>query len=114
MSQDAGQGQQQPQPQPLEPPEWLKNPPSWWNQRPQPQQPQYAPPRDPNADLITAVNGMPERVVNALREAIQGAQQQPQQQSQQPQQPQQQASNNGETQPAPRKQSFAEWWFSET
>jgi hypothetical protein len=66
------------------PPEWYTNPPAWLTSPPAHQQ--AAPPAHQapystgqhgsnDQDLITAIRAMPEQVVSALREAIQGAQQ---------------------------------------
>ena len=59
---------------------------------------------------------MPEQVVNALREAIQGAQAQQQsaQENQQQQQkpPEQKAENNGGDSTPKEKLTFADKWFS--
>jgi Sec-independent protein translocase protein TatA len=106
---------------PLPEPEWYKNPPSWWNQQRQQPQQQYTPPAPgpSNNDLFTAIKGLPEQVVNAIREATQQVaqqqqqqqQQQPQQPQQQQQQPQQQQQQQGNDHP-PRRASFAEKWFA--
>jgi hypothetical protein len=108
------QGQQQ-MPTPLPEPEWYKNPPSWWNQRQERQAPppqNYPTPGPSNNDLLTAMQRMPEQVVNAIREATQAvAQQQAQQQTQQPQQPQQQVQQQPQRDNSPRQASFAEKWF---
>jgi hypothetical protein len=62
------------------PPEWYTNPPAWLSNPPAHQAP-YSPPNQGQShgtndqDLITAIRAMPEQVVSALREAIQGAQQ---------------------------------------
>lgn len=95
-------------------PDWLKNPPPWWNappqQRTQPP-PQYGQPQGPsNYDILTAINGAPERIVNAIREATKQVPPAPQQQAPAPQQqatPQQQQNNDN----PPRERTFAEKWF---
>lgn len=62
------------------PPEWYTTPPAWLSNPPTHQAP-YSPPNQGQShgsndqDLITAIRAMPEQVVSALREAIQGAQQ---------------------------------------
>jgi hypothetical protein len=111
---------QQGAPQPLPEPDWYKNPPPWWGsgppQRTQPppwqgQQGQQGP---SNYDILTAINGAPEKIVNAIREAtkqVAPAQQQqqqppPQQQQQPPSQQQQQ-----QTDSPPREKTFAEKWY---
>lgn len=111
------------------PPEWYTKPPAWLTDPPARRDPY--PPDDRgrggssnDQELITAIRAMPEQVVSALREAIQGAQQQqrppdpPQQQTGQQQQgtaagsstsgpPQQQ----GEETPR-EKLTFADRWFA--
>ena len=109
---------QQGMPQSLPEPDWYKNPPPWWNQqpsRPMPAQPQYGgqPTGPSNYDIMTAINGAPERIVNAIREATK--QVAPQQQAPAPQQqapaPQQQTGNNNSADNPPRQRTFAEKWF---
>ena len=110
---------QQSAPQSLPEPDWYKNPPSWWNSgpprnQPPPWQGQGQGQQGPsNYDILTAINGAPERIVNAIREATKQVapptQQQPppqQQQQQPPPQQQQQQTDN-----PPREKSFAEKWY---
>jgi len=104
------------------PPEWYTKPPAWMTQPPASQQQTTPPPAAPpsnNSDLITAVNAMPERVVNALREAIQAAQSQgqnTQQQSGQGQENNQNDNSGGkegvEQQQQPGPLTFGEKWFA--
>lgn len=83
-----------------QPPEWYTKPPAWLTDPP-PRRDRY---RDDDRDdyrdrgrsrrdrddedLVTAIRAMPEQVVSALREAIQGAQQSQQNSGQQQQQQQ--------------------------
>jgi hypothetical protein len=120
------------------PPDWYTTPPAWLQQPParrdrDDRDRDYGRDRDSRGDdarireLETRIAGMPEAVVNALKEAIQGAtqsQQSAQQQTGQQQtgqqgeaaSGQQNASNGqsgGEGDATPRGQlSFAEKWFS--
>lgn len=104
---------QQGAPQSLPEPDWYKNPPPWWNNSPQRTQPppQYGQQQGPsNYDILTAINGAPERIVNAIREATKQVAPAPQQQAPAAQQqapaPQQQTNDN-----PPRQRTFAEKWF---
>jgi hypothetical protein len=107
------------------PPEWYTKPPEWLTRPPQqtapPPQQQQPPPQQHgnNNDLITAVNALPERVVNALRDAIQSAQAQSQNAQQQTGQNQQGNSNQEnnkdsgtEQQQQPGPLTFGERWFT--
>ena len=109
-----------------QPPEWYTNPPTWLQQPPARRRDRdddrddYRDRdrgRNDVRDLETAIRGMPEAVVSALKEAIQGATQQRQvadNSTGQQKPPEQQG--NGEQQrsdDAPREQlSFADKWFS--
>jgi len=103
------------------PPEWYTKPPAWMTTPPTQQQPppQHSSGSTGNNDLINAVNALPERVVNALRDAIQSAQQQSQTSQQQSGQGQEnnQNDNSGgkegvEQQQQPGPLSFGEKWFA--
>jgi hypothetical protein len=122
-----GNPQDNPQSNPQQNPP--QNPPAQHTAPPQ-QQPTPAPPQHsaPGApvqnfgDVLTTLNALPEKIVNAIREATQPAQapQQPQtnpQQQTQKTEPQGGAQGSGDPQqPAkhepPQRKSFSEWWFS--
>lgn len=93
--QEAVQQQQQPQ-----------------QQQQQPQQTQQ--PQHNGADVLDAVNALPEKMVAAIREAFPAPQQQQsppqQQQTQQTQQQTQQTQQQNATREPGRKR-FVEWWF---
>ena len=106
------------------PPEWYTKPPEWLSSlrpnTPPPSGGGYSAGRQ-DAELLNAVRAMPENVVNALKEAIQGAQAQsgqsaPQQHAQQNTAGAQQAAQQNppteqqETKPAGNK-TFADRWF---
>jgi hypothetical protein len=108
------------------PPEWYTKPPEWLSalrpsSTPPPSGAGYSAGRQ-DAELLNAVRAMPENVVNALKEAIQGAQQQgggqgaPQQHAQQNAAGAQQAAQppaeqqQQETKPAGAR-TFADKWF---
>jgi hypothetical protein len=108
------------------PPEWYTKPPEWLSAMRQPTTPPasgggYSAGRQ-DAELLTAVRAMPETVVNALREAIQGANSTAQQASAQnppaaqqqqappAQPPADQQQQQQETKPTGQK-SFADRWF---
>lgn len=110
------------------PPEWYTKPPEWLSSLQQRQSPpasggSYSAGRQ-DAELLNAVRAMPENVVNALKEAIQGASQQqgaqsaPQQHAQQNAAGAQQAAQSppsGEQQQQESKpaaaRTFADRWF---
>jgi hypothetical protein len=110
------------------PPDWWTKPPEWLTNRPAASAPPAGRPASYDAgrqdqELLTAIRAMPEQVVGALKEAIQGAnaaasQQPPAQQppaQQQAAPPAQQQQDNGAQQPdkPPASQmSFADRWFS--
>lgn len=108
---------QQGMPQSLPEPDWYKNPPPWWNSAPQrTPPPPYGQPQGPsNYDILTAINGAPERIVNAIREATKQVAPPPQQTPpQQTAPPQQQQPTNNNQDNAPRQRTFAEKWFDLT
>jgi hypothetical protein len=94
-----------------EPPDWYKNPPSWYNNNssaPPPANPPASPPAN-RGDLMHAISGLPDQIVNAIREAFPPAA---------PQNPP--AGNAATPPPAPtpppeetpgKTTSLAEWWF---
>lgn len=105
------------------PPDWYSKPPEWLTRPPQ----QSAPPpsqghaQGPDlSGLQQAIEGMPERIVNALRDAVQAAQQQAgnqQNQTGQGQQEQQNKSGNNEQgvqqeEQRPGPLTFGERWFT--
>lgn len=120
MSTDAGQTGQQQQSTPLAEPEWYRTPPAWLRNPP----PAATPPAATggnSGDLVTAINAMPERVVNALTDAINGAQQRAaasgqqqggQQGGQQQQQPPPAQSQQQEQQPSGAP-SFRDWFLGD-
>ena len=113
-----------------QPPDWYNKPPAWLTDPPPRSRDRYRDDRDDDyrgrswrrdrddEDLVTAIRAMPEQVVSALKEAIQGAQQSQQSQQNSGQQeqskqdpPKQQDSDGGDDKP--REQlSFADRWFS--
>lgn len=100
-----------------DPPDWYKNPPPWWNSAPQqrtqppPWQGQGQGQQGPsNYDILTAINGAPERIVNAIREATKQVAPPSQQAAPAPQQQQQQQPPQQHDNP-PRERNFAEKWF---
>lgn len=113
-----------------QPPDWYTKPPAWLTDPPQRRDRYRDDDRDDyrdrrssrrdrdDDDLVTAIRAMPEQVVSALREAIQGATQSQQQnsgQQQQQQEPPKQQENNGggSSDDKPREQlTFADKWFS--
>jgi hypothetical protein len=107
---------QQGAPQALPEPDWYKNPPSWWNSGPPRNQPppwqgqgQQGP---SNYDIMTAIQGAPEKIVMAIREATKQvappAQQPPPPPPAQQPPPQQQQQQNDNP---PREKTFAEKWY---
>lgn len=101
-------------------PSWMDSPPSWYNQPPQSHSPAYSPPTSSggNNDILQALQAMPEKVVNAIREATGQNKQQPPpvQQPPAPQQPsvQQQQQPSAQTDTAPRPTTFAEWFLGDS
>lgn len=100
---------------PADPPDWYKSPPAWLQQPQQPQQ---------NAgvgqqvvsrgDLMSAIQGMPETIINGIREAFPQPQQTPPPDNSGQQQQQQQSNTPppaGDEQTPGKSGSFAEWWF---
>ena len=97
-----------------QPPDWYKTPPSWLQNAPSNNPAPTAPPSGTNRnELRDAINGLPDQIVNAIREAF------PPASTQQPT-----PSNAGNSSPAPtpaptppaekepgRVNSFAEWWW---
>jgi hypothetical protein len=116
-----GTGQQQPPQWHSNPPSWYNTPPSWINNPPSPPAP---PPANTGsgstADILTALQRMPEQVVNAIREATGQTGQQNQNSGQQNQNSGQQNNgqqtnggqqNSGQQEQPPRAKTFAERWF---
>lgn len=101
-----------------EPPEWYKNPPPWWNSAPQqraqppPWQGQGQPQSPSNYDILTAIQGAPEKIVNAIREATKQVAPPPQQAAPPP--PQQTNNNQQNNDTPPRPLTFAEKWYGLT
>lgn len=113
-----------------QPPDWYTNPPAWLREPParrgrdrdhdDDDDRGYRSRSGRNDELEQAIRGMPEAVVSALKEAIQGAtqqreaagqQQQPPAQQQQP--PAQESSSGSDA--TPRQQlTFADKWFGNT
>lgn len=93
----------------IEPPEWYKTPPPWYSSGgPQQNAPQHSPVQS-RADILSAVNSLPDKIVDAIREAF-PSQPEPAQQQQQQQQNASEQQTVTEQQPG-KKNSFAEWWF---
>jgi hypothetical protein len=121
MTEQTGQNQ---------PPDWYTNPPAWLREPPPARRRErdhdddddrgYRSRGGRNDELEQAIRGMPEAVVSALKEAIQGATQQREAASQQQQAPppqQQQTSNESSSgnDSTPRQQlTFADKWFGTT
>ena len=125
MTEQTGQNQ---------PPDWYTNPPAWLREPPARRGRDRDDDHDDdrgyrsrggrNDELEQAIAGMPEKVVSALKEAIQGATQQREAAGQQQQAPppqQQQSSNEGSSgsssggDSTPRQQlTFADKWFGTT
>jgi hypothetical protein len=111
----SGQGGQQ---SAWEMPDWLKQPPAWYSAAPHsaPQPAASYPPASGSSgeDLRTILNGLPEKVVNAIREATQPAQHAapPVQQQQQVAAPPAAETQQQETEQAPGPLSFGERWFA--
>jgi hypothetical protein len=83
--------------------------------QPAPQQPQQTPAPQPqqqpaqesrgNDDVLTALNALPERIVNAVREAVV-----PPKQTETPA-PKQESQQQTQQTKTPGRKSFADWWF---
>ena len=91
---------------PSEPPDWYKNPPSWLQN-----QGNHNPPSSPpgRGDVMNAISGLPDQIVNAIREAFPPASA-----------PQSPPADNAAPPSAPatpaeeppgKVNSFAEWWW---
>lgn len=97
------------------PPAWYNTPPSWYNNSPSHPQPQSPPPNGGPSrnDLMTAIGGLPDQIVNALREAFPTTTPaQPPANNAPPPSNSQPASPPPSTESEPNKPlSFAEWWW---
>lgn len=97
-----------------EPPEWYKNPPAWLQNPPaqQPAQQSATPPPahsvgPSRTDLLSTIDAMPDKIVDAIREAF------PAQQTNAPTETPAPASETPAEQAPGKKGSFAEWWFGQ-
>lgn len=96
-------------------PSWLDTPPAWYTNPPQhstPQQ-QQSPPSysGGNSDLAQKLDALPEKIVNAIREAT--GQNRPQQQQQPPAAPPATPPAAQTPDTPPKEKTFAEKWFGE-
>jgi hypothetical protein len=100
-------------------PDWLTRPPAWWSAPPT--APQHAAPPVASAsapnDLLTELRGMPEKVVNAIREATQPQQSPPPAVPPPPTAAPAPAQSTegqqaGDAKPGGQKLSFGERWFA--
>jgi hypothetical protein len=92
-------------------PDWYKNPPAWYQNSPAPQPPQN--PGTNRSELISEISGLPDKIVNAIREAFPtptpGT---PPTNNTANTTPEPSAQNSSSPDPTPGKRnSFAEWWF---
>lgn len=103
-------------------PEWLKNPPSWYNASPpaqnQQQQQQQSNTGNARQDLTSVINALPDRIIDGIREAFPVSQQQNQQQNapaatenQQSQQQAPSAEQRPGSSPNDGRSALAKWWF---
>lgn len=99
-------------------PDWYKNPPSWYNQSPSNSRPtsqerhQDSSNNSGSADLLTAIQGLPERIVNGLREATQSTTPPPAQTEQKSEEKTEEKKEDPK-EPGTKRGGFTGWWFGE-